>query len=350
MVRHTKEVAADAVKSIVKVLNRFTLIHWCAGAAVVLAVVGGATTFVVYNTSPDAFAAIVSDFRDGDDDEAESNEVYVSETETTTTTAETTTETTATTETTKCTTKKTTATSKQTTTEVTTTTTTTTTVTSTTEEETSEEDVSYVEVIEDVPQVVVEEQQNVAAGNVEVPNQVQMNVPETVAEASSENPAVNKADPVESAQTAEMTMSSESPVESEVLTPPAIVEPQMQETTATEASTWMYGITEGDSNFILLCNAVGHEAGSNGITTANKAKVVQVICNRVDSSKYPNTIYEVLTQKNQFSGAYTYVNLGTYSSKVTDSVKDAVRGYLSGEYPNDGYTGFWGDGRQNHFR
>ncbi len=123
----------------------------------------------------------------------------------------------------------------------------------------------------------------------------------------------------------------------------------VEEDTKTSSNDWLYGIEEDDSDFILLCNAVAHEAGSYEVSVENKAKVAEVICNRKDSSVYPDTIYDVLTQRGQFSGASSYVNLGDYSSKVSEDVKEAVRGYLSGEYTNHGYIGFWGDGHQNHF-
>ncbi len=106
-----------------------------------------------------------------------------------------------------------------------------------------------------------------------------------------------------------------------------------------------------ESDYILLCNAVAHEAGANNISETEKAKVVEVIMNRVASPNYPNTIYEVLTQKYQFSGSSSYVNLGTYSSKVSDKVKAAVDLYFQDPSAfNDGYLSFTGDGRQNYFR
>ena len=108
------------------------------------------------------------------------------------------------------------------------------------------------------------------------------------------------------------------------------------------------GVT--DSDYILLCNAVAHEAGSNGISTYNKALVVEVIMNRVNSPLYSNSVYGVLTEPNQFTGAWGYVNLGTYSYQVTDDVKNAVTYYFNnpGEFCH-GYFSFWGDGYQNHF-
>lgn len=105
-----------------------------------------------------------------------------------------------------------------------------------------------------------------------------------------------------------------------------------------------------DEEYILLCNAVAHEAGCNWISTEDKAKVVEVIMNRVSSPKFPNTIYGVITQPYQFSGSSTYANLNTYSSHVTQSVKDAVTLYFkeNGSF-TQGYIGFWGDGYSNHF-
>ena len=81
-----------------------------------------------------------------------------------------------------------------------------------------------------------------------------------------------------------------------------------------------------------------------------KAKVVEVIMNRVKSETFPNTIYGVLAQPNQFDGAYNYINLGVFSSFVTDTVKEAVDLYFSSpETFSEGYYYFYGDGYQNHF-
>lgn len=105
-----------------------------------------------------------------------------------------------------------------------------------------------------------------------------------------------------------------------------------------------------DSDYIILCNAVGHEAGCSWISEYDKAKVVEVIMNRVYSPLYPNSIYEVLTQRYQFEGSKSYVDLGTYASYVTDSVKAAVDLYFAdpGSFQH-GYFSFYGDGYQNYF-
>ena len=105
-----------------------------------------------------------------------------------------------------------------------------------------------------------------------------------------------------------------------------------------------------DADYVLLCNAVGHEYGSDFVSVYDKALVVEVIMNRVNSSAYPDTILGVLTAPYQFTGAESYAYLGTYSYQVTDSVKAAVDYYFNnpGEF-NHGYLSFWGDGTYNHF-
>lgn len=106
-----------------------------------------------------------------------------------------------------------------------------------------------------------------------------------------------------------------------------------------------------DAEYIMLCNVVGHEYGADWISEYDKALVVEVVMNRVRSPKFPNTIYGVLTQKNQFSGMKTYINLGTFSRKVTKSVKAAVDLYFAEpERFNHGYLYFEGDGKRNYFR
>lgn len=104
-----------------------------------------------------------------------------------------------------------------------------------------------------------------------------------------------------------------------------------------------------DYEYIMLCNAVAYEAGSDWIPTSEKAKVAEVIVNRVNSSDFPNTIYDVLTQEGQFVGVWNYVTLTDYSYKVTEDVKSAVNMALESDYINHGYLFFEGDGTQNYF-
>ena len=104
-----------------------------------------------------------------------------------------------------------------------------------------------------------------------------------------------------------------------------------------------------DYEYIMLCNAVAYEAGSDWIPTSEKAKVAEVIMNRVASPDFPDTIYDVLTQEGQFVGVWNYVTLTDYSYKVTEDVKSAVNIALESGYINHGYLFFEGDGTQNYF-
>ena len=104
-----------------------------------------------------------------------------------------------------------------------------------------------------------------------------------------------------------------------------------------------------DYEYIMLCNAVAYEAGSDWIPASEKAKVAEVIMNRVASPDFPDTIYDVLTQEGQFIGVWNYVTLTDYSYKVTEDVKSAVTMALESDYINHGYLFFEGDGTQNYF-
>lgn len=90
-----------------------------------------------------------------------------------------------------------------------------------------------------------------------------------------------------------------------------------------------------DAEYVWLCNLVGHEYGSNWVPVAEKAKVVAVVMNRVNSPKFPNNIWSVLTAPYQFTGFSSY-GTGGYTRQVTQSVKDAVDYYFShqDEFPN----------------
>lgn len=143
-----------------------------------------------------------------------------------------------------------------------------------------------------------------------------------------------------------------STVEETTTTAPAAEEttqPYSQEVSGNVTDIGDLPISESD--FILLCNVVGHEAGSYWIGEYEKAYVVEVVMNRVYSPLYPNSIYEVLTQPYQFAGSGAYVNLGSYAGYVTEAVKNAVKLYFSepGSF-TQGYFSFYGDGYRNYFR
>lgn len=119
------------------------------------------------------------------------------------------------------------------------------------------------------------------------------------------------------------------------------------DTESTETETNIKYVS--DLEYTMLCNCVAYEAGSDWIATCDKAKVVEVIMNRVESPDFPNTIYEVLTEEGQFSGVYNYIYLTEYSHRVTDDVIVAVNMFFDENYCNNGYLFFSGDGNQNYF-
>lgn len=123
-----------------------------------------------------------------------------------------------------------------------------------------------------------------------------------------------------------------------VATQPVVVEQQPVETSGD------LPITETER--IMLCNLVGREYGSDWVSVYDKACVVATVMNRVYSASFPNTIYDVLVQPNQFTG---YIPQDTYTYQVTDSCIEAVNYYFNhqGEFGN--YLYFWGDGTRNYF-
>lgn len=113
------------------------------------------------------------------------------------------------------------------------------------------------------------------------------------------------------------------------------------------------GLPITDYERTLLRNVVAREYGSNNhgyggppVTLYERACVVAVVMNRVNSPSYPNTIEGVLTQPYQFSGYYAC----NYEwSNVTQSVRDSVDYYFAHQSEFPYYMGFWGDGAYNHF-
>ncbi|SEK58279.1 Cell Wall Hydrolase [Ruminococcus albus] len=170
-------------------------------------------------------------------------------------------------------------------------------------------------------------------------------VPETVTEQYYEEPVYEEVPVYEEPEYVESE-----PVYEEQPEETSSEEPAPAEDTQEEEQDNDRKIQVTDEEYIWLCNVVGHEYGANWISEYEKAKVVEVVMNRVNDPRFPNTIWGVLTQPNQFSGLEWTLYLGTYSYQVTPSVMAAVDMYL--EHPEDfnhGYLGFWGDGSMNHF-
>ena len=107
------------------------------------------------------------------------------------------------------------------------------------------------------------------------------------------------------------------------------------------------GLPITESERILLCNLVAREYGANWISVYDKACVVAVVINRVNSPQFPNTIYEVLVQPNQFTG---YLPSECYTNKVTDSCIEAVNYYFAHPDEFGNWLYFSGDGQRNYFR
>lgn len=97
---------------------------------------------------------------------------------------------------------------------------------------------------------------------------------------------------------------------------------------------------------VRLANTVGSEYGSDWVAVSEKAKVVATVINRVNSSRWPNTVYDVLVQPYQYDSSYadTY-----FHGNVTASCIEAVDYYFehSDEFGN--IQSFYGDGTWNHF-
>ena len=137
----------------------------------------------------------------------------------------------------------------------------------------------------------------------------------------------------------EQTIVWENTVQTEPYVEPIVEQPVIEQTYNELPIT--------DYERTLLRNVVANEYGSDYVSVAEKAKVVAVVMNRVNSSSFPNTIEGVLTQPTQFTGYYaTDYEWG----KVTDSVREAVDYYFSHQDEYGDWLYFNGDGKWNYFR
>ncbi|MBR5370828.1 MAG: cell wall hydrolase [Oscillospiraceae bacterium] len=175
---------------------------------------------------------------------------------------------------------------------------------------------------------------------------------ETDADAAGEESADESEQSEEEGESEEPTeATTESEEDEETDEEPDETEPESEEETEESEEEPSRAITITDEEYIMICNVVGHEYGANWISEYDKALVVEVIMNRVNSKLFPNTIYEVLMQKGQFPGLSRLINLGKFSKQVTPSVKAAVDLYLSDPSQfQHGYLFYSGDGHRNYFR
>lgn len=101
--------------------------------------------------------------------------------------------------------------------------------------------------------------------------------------------------------------------------------------------------TIADSDRQMLAEIVWHEAGSSWISQYNKAKIAAGVMNRVNDSRFPGTVYGVLTQPGQFTGYWPGC------CTPTQACYDAVDYYFNHTSEFNGDNSWWGDGSQNHF-
>ena len=118
-----------------------------------------------------------------------------------------------------------------------------------------------------------------------------------------------------------------------------------------------------DYEYVILCNLVAGEYGSDWVSTYDKGAVVATVIHRLwEGTRWTGgqsaSIYNVIAAPYQYDGKYLS---GSYSSRVTQSCKDAVTYALNNMSAYDYYTNpdgtsiyminsFCGDGTYNWFR
>ena len=118
-----------------------------------------------------------------------------------------------------------------------------------------------------------------------------------------------------------------------------------------------------DYEYVILCNLVAGEYGSDWVSTYDKGAVVATVIHRLwEGTRWtggqPASIYNVIAAPYQYDGKYLS---GSYAWNVTQSCKDAVTYALNNISAYDYYTNpdgtsvyminsFYGDGTHNWFR
>ncbi|NLZ81951.1 MAG: cell wall hydrolase [Clostridiales bacterium] len=87
----------------------------------------------------------------------------------------------------------------------------------------------------------------------------------------------------------------------------------------------------GEEEYDILLHIVAAEAG--GCDIKGQILVANVIFNRMENEKFPNTIKEVVFQKNQFTPA---LNGTIWNAHISDLTKEAVDRALNGEDFSEG--------------
>ena len=133
---------------------------------------------------------------------------------------------------------------------------------------------------------------------------------------------------------------TEPPVEEETEQPtepePETAEPPVEEETETAVNS--------DELEMLAC-VIYQEAGSDAICNECRYRVADVVLNRVADSRFPNSIYGVLTQKNQY-GSFYWTGVVWPSRASNSGEKNAVnRAYAVAEdVLNGNHSALYGNG------
>lgn len=146
---------------------------------------------------------------------------------------------------------------------------------------------------------------------------------ETEVESSYEEKEEVEAD-TEAKVQSEVTDTDDSSQEAEEEYEANIGVPEVEFVTMAGGRSAKYTVTEYE--YDILLHIVAAEAG--GCDRKGQILVANVILNRIGNENFPDSIEEVVFQKNQFSPVLS----GTlWSAEVTDSVRDSVDRALAGE-------------------
>ena len=121
--------------------------------------------------------------------------------------------------------------------------------------------------------------------------------------------------------------------------------PTSSKISSSSTSSSTYNITTVDTDLELLACVIYQEAGGNGSCDDCRRRVADVVLNRVADSRFPNTIREVLTAKNQY-GRYYYTGVVWPSRAKNKYEQNAVaRAYrIAEEVLNGQHSDLYGKG------
>lgn len=126
-----------------------------------------------------------------------------------------------------------------------------------------------------------------------------------------------------------------------------------QAATTQAETTQPYAKYYTENDIIMVAKTIYGEAGSYTISREDKAKVAWTICNRVDDSRWPNSISAVITQPCQF---YGYSANHPVTNECYEIAEDVLTRWSLEKQGVDVYreasryiTAFYGDGQYNYF-